>query len=84
MNNHINTLKKFSIHLKLADRVELVMAAHLIHGHVNRQTLMDLYGVNQVQAGSLIRDFIETHSVHIEWLPEHKHYIYSKTPKPVI
>lgn len=84
MNKHVKTSKQFSVHLNLAERIELVMAAHVMHGHVNRQTLMKLYGINQIQAGALIRDFIETHSIHIEWFPEQKHYTYSKTPKPVI
>lgn len=84
MNNRVKTLKKFSTNLDLADRIELVMTAHLKRGYVNRKTLMDLYGVNQIQAGSLIREFINAHSINIKWLPEHKHYTYSKTPKTII
>lgn len=81
MNNHI---KNFNIHMNLADRVELVMTAHLVHGCINRKILMRHYGINQLQAGALIRDFIKAHSVHIEWSPELKHYTYSKITKPVI
>lgn len=84
MSNHVRTLKKFNIHMNITDRIELVMVAQLTHGHINRKILMQEYGITQIQAGALIRDFIKAHSVHIEWSPELKHYTYSKTPKPVI
>lgn len=81
MNDRIKTSQKFSIHLDRAGRIGLVMAAHLMHGHVNRKTLMAIYGITQIQAGALIRDFIETHPSNIEWVAKHAHYTYSEKRK---
>jgi hypothetical protein len=35
---------------------------------------METYEVTQVQAGALMRDFIEANSKTIEWFPENTHY----------
>lgn len=77
MNHPLHTSKKFNIHLDLEARVELVLAAHVIHGHVSRKTLMTIYGISQLQAGALMRDFIKTHPNNIEWVAKHAHYTYS-------
>jgi len=77
MNNHAKSQKQFSVTLDLASRISLVMAAHMTHGNVNRKTLMNMYGITQIQAGSLMRDFIHAHAKDLEWIAQHSHYEYS-------
>lgn len=77
MTNHEKAQKQFSTTLDLASRIALVMAAHMTYGNVNRKILMAMYGVTQVQAGSLMRDFIHAYAKNIEWIAGHSHYIYS-------
>jgi len=78
MKNHEKNQKQFSVKLDLSSRIALVMAAHLTKGNVNRKTLMDMYGVTQIQAGSLMRDFIHAHANNIEWIAQHSHYEYAE------
>jgi len=81
MTNRVKTQKKFSVSLDLASRIALVMTAHTTHGNVNRKTLMNMYGITQIQAGSLMRDFIHAHAKDLEWVAHHSHYEYSKKNK---
>ena len=60
--------------IDLPDRISLVMQAYEKDGHVNRKTLMAMYGLSQVQAGVLMRDFIHAHAINLEWHPTHSHY----------
>jgi len=74
MPGHKHTKLSFSIGLDLSSRLALVTAAYVTLGHINRKILMETYGVTQVQAGALMRDFIEANSKTIEWFPENTHY----------
>jgi len=74
MTSHEKNLKQFNTNLDLASRIALVVEAQTIHGHVNRKVLMNFYGVTQIQAGSLMRDFIHEHAQNIEWNAQHSHY----------
>ena len=74
MPNHKKTKQSFSPALDLGSRLALVTAAYVTQGHINRKILMETYGVTQVQAGGLMRDFIEANSKTIEWFPENTHY----------
>jgi hypothetical protein len=74
MPNHKKTQSTFSPDLDMTSRVALVTSAYLTRGHINRQLLVETYGVTQVQAGRLMRDFIEAHSKTIEWFPKNTHY----------
>lgn len=78
MNNHAKSQKQFSVSLDLESRIALVIAAHMTHGNVNRKTLMNMYGITQIQAGALMRDFIHAHAKDIEWIAQHSHYEYSR------
>ena len=74
MPSHKHTKLSFSIGLDLSSRLALVTAAYVTLGHINRKILMETYGVTQVQAGALMRDFIEANSKTIEWFPEKSYY----------
>jgi hypothetical protein len=74
MPNHTKTKLLFSSNLDLPSRLALVKAAYLTHNHINRKILVDTYGVTQIQAGALMREFIEAHSKTITWFPENTHY----------
>ena len=58
----------------LQERISLVMKAYDIDGHVSRKTLMVTYGLSQLQAGALMRDFIHAHAINLEWHPSNSHY----------
>ena len=60
--------------IDLPDRISLVMQAYEKDGHVNRKTLMAMYGLSQIEAGVLMRDFIHAHAINLEWHPTHSHY----------
>lgn len=71
--------------IDLPDRIALVMQAYEKDGHVNRKTLMAMYGLSQIEAGVLMRDFIHAHAINLEWHPTHSHYKLSEKSekKPV-
>ena len=52
--------------IDLPDRISLVMQAYEKDGHVNRKTLMAMYGLSQIEAGVLMRDFIHAHAINLE------------------
>lgn len=65
---------QFDASMDLDARLGLVMSAHSSHGYVNRQLLVDVYGVTQVQAGGLIRDFLHAHGARVKWDATHTKY----------
>lgn len=65
----------------LSERVSLVMQAYAKDGYVNRKTLMAMYGLSQIQAGVLMRDFIQTHAINLKWHPIHSHYTFAVKPE---
>jgi hypothetical protein len=77
MTHQAKIKKDFSHSLDLQSRIALVMDAHTAHGHVNRKKLMTMYGITQIQAGSLMRDFIHAHANDLEWNAHHSHYVYA-------
>ena len=74
MKKHASARVRFDSSLDLSERISLVIAAYEMHGYVNRKTLIELYGVTQLQAGSLMRDFIHAHAKNLKWSMEHSHY----------
>jgi len=65
---------RFDPTMDLEHRIALVMSLLKSLGYVNRKTLITTYGVTQLQAGSLMRDFIHAHAKHLEWDMTHAHY----------
>lgn len=52
---------------ELSKRIEMVIAACIHCGHVNRQVIADYYNIHQLEASTLLRDFIQ-HRVHdVRW-----------------
>ena len=74
MKNHSPTQDRFDPTMDLEHRISLVMSLQKNLGHVNRKALITAYGVTQLQAGSLMRDFINAHAKHLEWDVTHAHY----------
>ena len=74
MPSHNPIKPRFNVNLDLTARLLLVSDAYLLRGQINRKILVDTYGVTQVQAGALMRDFIEASSKTIGWVPEGAHY----------
>jgi hypothetical protein len=58
----------------LSSRMALVMSVHDSHGYVNRKVLIETYGITQIQAGSMIRDFLHTNASRVKWDVEHAKY----------
>lgn len=56
------------------ERIALVQRACEKDGHVSRKTLMKMYGISQIEAGLLMRDFIHQNAVDLEWHALHSHY----------
>lgn len=56
------------------ERISLVMKAYEMDGHVSRKTLMKLYGISQLDAGVLMRDFIHQNARDLKWHPTQSHY----------
>ena len=74
MKKNKNSTPTHNKKIDLPDRISLVMQAYEKDGHVNRKTLMAMYGLSQIQAGGLMRDFIHAHAINLEWHPTHSHY----------
>jgi len=53
--------------LDLSNRIELVLSVYKDLGYINRQALINVYGITQRQAGALMRDFIHAHASKIQW-----------------
>ncbi len=74
MKNHSPLHTRFDPAWDLTKRLELVMSLQKRLGHVNRKSLIEAYGVTQLQASSLMRDFIHAHAKNLEWNATHAHY----------
>lgn len=74
MKSHSPKNARFDPSLNLEHRIALVMSLQKKLGHVNRKSLITAYGVTQLQAGSLMRDFIHAHAKNLEWDMTHAHY----------
>lgn len=74
MKSHSPSHTPFDPKWDLAKRIEIVMSIHQSIGHVNRKVLMQSCGATQLQAGSLMRDFIHAHAKNLEWDVTHSHY----------
>lgn len=74
MKSHKPADVRFDPALDLPKRIELVMAAYKKQGYVSRKTLIDAYGITQLQAGSLMRDFLHEHASKTQWNKTHSHY----------
>jgi hypothetical protein len=60
--------------LNLEDRIALVNSVYRKLGFVNRKSLMQAYDLSQIEAGSLMRDFIHAHAKNLEWDLQKGHY----------
>jgi len=75
MKKYISTSVSFNLPKDLSERLNLVMSVYKKLGHINRKNLAAAYGITQIDAGSLMRDFIEAHATKMEWDAEHGYYI---------
>lgn len=69
LSDHKNSRKN-----DFPEQISWVMRAYEKDGYVNRKTLMEMYGLTQIQAGALMRDFIHANAVNLEWHPADAHY----------
>ena len=74
MKRHIPIRSRFGTTLNLEKRIELVMSLQRSLGHVNRKALVEEYGLTQLEAGSLMRDFLHAHAKNLEWDMTNAHY----------
>ena len=74
MKSHKPSHARFEPSLDLSKRIELVMLAYQKKGYVSRKTLIEAYGITQVQAGALMRDFLHAHASKTQWDMTHSHY----------
>jgi len=66
--------ERFGATLNLEKRIELVMSLQKTLGYVNRKALIDEYGLTQLEAGSLMRDFLHAHAKNLKWDMNNAHY----------
>ena len=69
-----SSTQKITKEMTLHERISLVMQVNDRNGHVSRKALMTTYGLSQIQAGALMRDFIHAHANDLEWHPTDSHY----------
>lgn len=74
MKSHQKINLHFDPTLDLPERITLVLKAYNELGYINRKSLMTIYGITQLQAGALMRDFIHAHARNIEWNKENSYY----------
>jgi hypothetical protein len=74
MKSHPKLQLRFDTLRDPTKRIALVLAAYHELGYINRKSLMTIYGITQLQAGALMRDFIHAHAKNIEWNTENSHY----------
>jgi hypothetical protein len=74
MESQKNRTQKFDPSLDMSDRLLLVMSTHDTFGYVNRQILVETYGITQAQAGALIRDFLHANASRVKWDATHAKY----------
>lgn len=65
---------RFHTTLDLEKRIELVISLQRSLGHVSRKALIEEYGLTQLEAGSLMRDFLHAHAKNLEWDMTNTHY----------
>ena len=75
MRSYIQAQPRFDQTLDLNKRIALVMDVQKNLGYVSRQALIEIYGLTQQQAGTLMREFIHAHAKDLEWNMTHSHYI---------
>ena len=68
------SLVRFDPSMNLEQRIALVLSLQKSLGHVNRKSLIKAFGVTELQAGSLMRDFIHANAKHLKWDMKHAHY----------
>lgn len=56
-------------------RVEMVVAACIGVGYVNRNVLVDYYGLTPLQASILLREFLQAHVNELERDPKNGGYV---------
>jgi hypothetical protein len=74
MKSHQKIQLRFDTTQDLPKRIALVLAAYHELGYINRKSLMTIYGITQLQAGALMRDFIHAHAKNIVWNTKNSHY----------
>lgn len=65
--------RKFS-ELNKSERIKFAIDAHKDFGNISRKKLMSIYGITQIQAGLMMRDYIHEYASKIEWVEKHSHY----------
>ena len=65
---------RFGDTLNLEKRIELVISLQRSLGHVSRKALIEEYGLTQLEAGSLMRDFLHAHAKNLKWDMTNAHY----------
>lgn len=76
MKSHKPSLDRFDPSMDLEQRIALVLSLQKSLGHVNRKSLITAFGITQLQAGSLMRDFIQAHAKQLKWDMKHAHYTF--------
>jgi hypothetical protein len=63
------TTKNHHFHLPTdpSKRIEMVVAAFIGNGHLNRNVLANYYGLTQLQASTLLRDFLQHRINDVRW-----------------
>jgi hypothetical protein len=74
MKSHQKLHLHFNTTLSLPDRIALVHSAYKELGYINRKSLVAMYGITQLQAGALMRDFIHAHARNIQWDKNNSQY----------
>lgn len=68
-------LHQHSVPADLSKRIEMVVAACIGKGHVNRHVLAEYFGLSQLEASSLLRDFLQ-HRIHdVRWDAKNNSYV---------
>ena len=62
-------------------RVEMVVAACIGVGHINRDVLAEYYGLTQLQASIFLREFLQAHVNNIRRSPKSDGYTLLHYPK---
>lgn len=65
----------------LSKRIEMVVAVCISMGHVNRDLLAKYYRLSQLQASSLLREFLEHRVQDIRRAPHNNGYMLVGYPK---
>lgn len=74
MGKFNSIFKRMFSELDRNERIKFATDAHTNFGNISRKKLMDIYGITQIQAGLMMRDYIHEYATKIEWVEEHSHY----------